>query len=60
MWKYQGDRTLATYMRRRDALNALAEDLEVAEKDVPRTILKQILENLKVPKDGEICPKCSF
>ena len=51
MWKFQGDKTLATYMRRRDTLAALAEDLDVAEGEVPRTVLKQILLNLKV-RDG--------
>ena len=35
-------------MRRRDTLQALSEDLDIPEAEVPRTILKQILLNLKV------------
>lgn len=31
-------------------MSALAEDLEIAEDDVPRVVLKQILLNLKVMK----------
>lgn len=47
LWRYQGDRTLATYMRRRDTIPVLAQELDVAEQDVARTVLKQILVNLQ-------------
>eukprot|EP00210_Caulerpa_lentillifera_P003569 g3404.t1 len=47
LWRFQGERTLATYMRRRDTISALAQDLKVEESDVARTVLKQILLNLQ-------------
>ena len=46
LWDYEGDRTLAYYLRRRDCLSALAADLEVPEEIVIPTVMRQIFENL--------------
>ena len=47
VWKYEGDRTLAYYLRRRDCIEALAKDLGLDdEKDVVPTVMKQIFECL--------------
>lgn len=46
MWKYEGDRTLAYYLRRRDCIAALAADLEISEDQVVPTVMQQIFECL--------------
>lgn len=47
VWKYEGDRTLAYYLKRRDCIDALAKDMGLNdEKDVVPTVMKQIFECL--------------
>ncbi|KAG2447430.1 hypothetical protein HYH02_007756 [Chlamydomonas schloesseri] len=46
VWKYEGSKTLAYYLRRRDTTRALAEDLEVAEPVAVPTVMKHIFEGL--------------
>lgn len=46
MWKYEGSRTLAYYLRRRDCMSALATDLGVPVEAVVPTAMKQIFEAL--------------
>lgn len=47
VWKYEGDRTLAYYLRRRDCIEALAKDLGLEDKkEVVPTVMKQIFECL--------------
>lgn len=41
-WKYEGDKTLAYYLRRRDAIAALAADLDVPEAAVVPTVMQQL------------------
>lgn len=48
MWRYEGSRTLAYYLRRRDSLRALAEDMEVPVEAVPAVAMKQLLQGLMV------------
>lgn len=46
VWEYEGDKTLAYYLRRRDCLSALAADLGVAEADAIPTVMAQIFQSL--------------
>ncbi|KAL3149568.1 hypothetical protein ABBQ32_002344 [Trebouxia sp. C0010 RCD-2024] len=46
MWRYQGHKTLAHYLKRRDCLTALSEDLGVKQSAVVATVMKQLLENI--------------
>ena len=46
MWRYEGDRTLAYYLRRRDCLAALASDLGVPEEGALQTAMAQIFSCL--------------
>ncbi|KAG2422260.1 hypothetical protein HXX76_016174 [Chlamydomonas incerta] len=46
VWKYEGSKTLAYYLRRRDTTRALADDLGVAEPVVVPTVMKHIFEGL--------------
>lgn len=48
MWRYQGSRTLAYYLRRRDCIAALAEDLAIEQEAVVATVFKQVLESIAV------------
>lgn len=48
MWKYEGSRTLSYYLRRRDTLQALAEDMDVPEEAVAAVAMKQLVEGLAV------------
>lgn len=48
MWRYQGSRTLGYYLRRRDCIDALAEDLGIQQKAVVATVFKQVLEGITV------------
>lgn len=48
VWRYEGSKTLAYYLKRRDCIRALAKDLAVPEEAVPATIMKHILECLTV------------
>lgn len=46
LWRYEGQNTLAYYLRRRDALRALARDLEVPEDIVVPVAMRQLLLGL--------------
>ena len=48
MWRYEGQKTLSYYLKRRDCLDALAEDLGVEKSAVVATVMKQILEGIAV------------
>lgn len=48
VWRYEGARTLATYLRRRDCVPALARNLGVPAEAVAATVLRHILEGLTV------------
>lgn len=47
VWDYEGDKTLAYYLRRRDTISALATDMEIDEEAVLPTIMSQIFECLE-------------
>ncbi|KAK9822826.1 hypothetical protein WJX81_005812 [Elliptochloris bilobata] len=46
VWRYEGSRTLAAYLRRRDCLPALSRELGVPAEAVAATVLRHILEGL--------------
>ncbi|PNW72528.1 hypothetical protein CHLRE_16g688526v5 [Chlamydomonas reinhardtii] len=46
VWKYEGSKTLAYYLRRRDTTRALADDLGVPEPVAVPTVMKHIFEGL--------------
>ena len=47
VWDYEGDKTLAYYLKRRDCMKRLMEDLELSsEDDVVPTVMKQVFESL--------------
>jgi hypothetical protein len=46
MWRYEGQNTLAYYLRRRDTLRALARDLDVPEDIVVPVAMRQLLLGL--------------
>ncbi len=46
VWRYEGARTLAAYLRRRDCVPALARDLGVPADAAAATVLRHILESL--------------
>ncbi|KIY99127.1 putative Serine/threonine-protein kinase SNT7 [Monoraphidium neglectum] len=46
VWRYEGINTLAYYLRRRDALQALARDLDVPEDLVIPVAMRQLLTSL--------------
>ncbi|GBF87683.1 hypothetical protein Rsub_00394 [Raphidocelis subcapitata] len=48
LWRYEGCKTLASYLGRRDGLRALASDLGVPEALVVPVALRQVLSNLAV------------
>ena len=48
MWAYQGSKTLAYYLKRRDCLEALARDMRVPESAVVPTIMRHIFVCLDV------------
>ena len=48
MWRYQGHRTLSHYLKRRDCITALSEDLGVYKSAVVATVMKQLLANIAV------------
>eukprot|EP00798_Chlamydomonas_sp_ICE-L_P012483 gene12483-15693_t len=47
MWRYEGSKTLGYYMRRRDCVQVLAEDLGVEEQDVIPTVMTHMFECLQ-------------
>lgn len=46
MWRYQGHRTLANYLKRRDCITALSEDLGVDKSAAVATVMKQLFESI--------------
>ena len=48
VWRYEGSRTLAHYLKRRYCIPALARDLRVPEAAVPATVMKHVFESLTV------------
>ena len=46
VWKFEGSKTLSYYLRRRDCIEALSEDLMVPEEAVTATVMKHLLEAL--------------
>lgn len=48
VWRFEGSKTLAYYLKRRDCIRALSQDLGVPEQAVPATVMKHILECLTV------------
>eukprot|EP00191_Tetraselmis_sp_GSL018_P008804 CAMPEP_0177605224 /NCGR_PEP_ID=MMETSP0419_2-20121207/16580_1 /TAXON_ID=582737 /ORGANISM="Tetraselmis sp., Strain GSL018" /LENGTH=433 /DNA_ID=CAMNT_0019099345 /DNA_START=452 /DNA_END=1751 /DNA_ORIENTATION=- len=54
VWKYQGYKTLESYLRQRDFLQRLSYDLEVMEVSVIPTVMKQILDSLQKLHEGRI------
>jgi serine/threonine protein kinase len=47
IWEYQGNKTLAYYLRRRDTIEALGQDMDIEDLDqIVPTVIKQILECL--------------
>lgn len=48
VWAYQGNKTLAYYLKRRDCIEALARDLGVPEDVVVPTVMRHIFQCLEV------------
>ena len=48
MWRYEGHRTLMDYLKRRDCIRTLSEDLTVSEQAVVATVMRQLLEGISV------------
>lgn len=48
VWQYEGSNTLGGYLKRRDCIPGLAQDLGVSEAAAVPTVMKQIFENLVV------------
>ena len=47
VWEYEGDKTLAYYLKRRDCISLLKDDLGLAnEEDVVPTVMRQLFECL--------------
>ncbi len=56
VWRYEGARTLAAYLRRRDCVSALARDLGVPADAAAATVLRQILESLAARAPAPAAP----
>src|SRR5690242_20693177 len=56
MWKYEGNKTLQYYLKRRDTLRALSQDLRVPEEAVVATVMKQLFEGLAVRPQALLPP----
>ena len=46
MWRYEGQNTLAYYLRRRDTLRSLAKDLDCSEEIVIPVVMYQLFKGL--------------
>eukprot|EP00798_Chlamydomonas_sp_ICE-L_P009914 gene9914-7782_t len=46
VWEYEGDKTLAHYLKTKDPLGSLAADMEVDRWAVPAMVAKQLFEGL--------------
>lgn len=55
MWRYEGHRTLSYYLKRRDCIAALSEDMGVDKSAVVATIFKQVLESIAVSDMSQSC-----
>ena len=58
MWRYEGHRTLSYYLKRRDCIVALSEDMGVDQSAVVATIFKQVLESIAVSDLSQFCRMC--
>ncbi len=58
MWRYEGHRTLSYYLKRRDCIAALSEDMGVDKSAVVATIFKQVLESIAVSDLSQFCRMC--
>eukprot|EP00798_Chlamydomonas_sp_ICE-L_P006736 gene6736-3405_t len=47
MWRFTGSRNLLYYLKKRDCMRLLVDDLNVAEENVLATVMKQLLESLQ-------------
>lgn len=47
IWDYEGSKTLAYYLSRRDCLSAMASDMGIPESAAVATVMKQLLEGLE-------------
>eukprot|EP00798_Chlamydomonas_sp_ICE-L_P000831 gene831-33562_t len=52
IWKFEGGNTLQYYLKRRDTLKAIAEDLQVPDSSAVATVMKQIFESLVAFHNG--------
>ena len=48
LWQYEGSKTLAHYLRRRDCNQRLVEDLRVPESQIVPTVMQHVFESLAV------------
>ncbi|MEO2193791.1 MAG: hypothetical protein ABGY24_15215 [bacterium] len=46
VWEYEGDRSLSWYLKRRNCLELLSEDLGVNEEEVVNTVMRHVFECL--------------
>ena len=58
MWRFEGNNTLAYYLRRRDALAALARDLDVPEALVIPVAMRQVLTGLAALHAAGLVHRC--
>jgi len=47
VWKYEGDKTLAYYLNRRDCEDALGIEMDVSRLSVTATLIKQVLQSVQ-------------
>lgn len=60
LWRYEGQNTLAYYLRRRDTLRALARDLDVPEEIVVPVAMRQLLLGLSALHSAGLVHRCGF
>ncbi len=58
VWAYQGNKTLAYYLKRRDCMDALARDMCVAEEVVVPTVMRHIFQCLEVRAPAPVGVGC--
>lgn len=58
LWRYEGQNTLAYYLRRRDTLRALARDLDVPEDIVVPVAMRQMLLGLAALHSAGLVHRC--
>ncbi len=51
-WRYEGSKTLSYYLKRRDTISALAEELGVSEEAAVPTVMKHLFASLGVRAGG--------